>query len=192
MPNPLLFSVPDRFETSRLILRPHRTGDGPVLHDALAESIRELRQFLWLLPWVAEEQTQDSAEIRCRRCEANFLSRTDLAFLAFERSTGRLVGSVGLHRTDWDIPKTEVGYWIRTSEVGKGYAAEGVQALVSWALDQLGAQRVELVADDQNIASRRVAERCGFALEGILRNILRSPDGSLRNSCIYARLPAVT
>jgi RimJ/RimL family protein N-acetyltransferase len=106
MPNPLLVNVPDHFETRRLVLRPHTRGDGPVLHDALVESIDALRQFLWALPWVAEEQTQDSAEIRCRRCEANFLSRTDLAFLAFERSTGRLVGSVGLHRTDCDLQKT--------------------------------------------------------------------------------------
>jgi RimJ/RimL family protein N-acetyltransferase len=189
MPNALLVDVPDRFETDRLILRTPRTGDGPVLHEALVESIVELRQFLWFLPWVAEEQTRDSAEIRCRRCEANFLSRTDLPFLAFERSTGRLVGGIGLHRTDWDLPKTEVGYWIRPSEAGKGYVTESVQTLVAWALSGLGAQRVELVTEDTNVASRSVAERCGFVLEGVLHNVLRGPDGSLRNSCIYARLP---
>jgi RimJ/RimL family protein N-acetyltransferase len=61
---------------------------------------------------------------------------------------------------------------------------------VTWALDRLGAQRVELVAEDQNVASRKVAERCGFALEGVLRNVVRGPDGRLRNTCIYARLPA--
>lgn len=189
MLNALLVDVPDRFQTDRLILRPPRTGDGPILHEALVESIVELRRFLWLLPWIAEEQTRESAEIRCRRCEANFLGRSDLPYFAFERSTGRLVGGIGLHRTDWDLPKTEVGYWIRTSEGGKGYAAEGVQALVAWAFNGLGAQRVEIVTDDRNIASRRVAERCGFVLEGILRNVLRRPDGSLRHSCIYARLP---
>ncbi len=192
MPNALLVDVPDRFETDRLILRTPRTGDGPVLHEALVESIVELRQFLWFLPWVAEEQTQDSAEIRCRRCEANFLSRTDLPFLAFERSTGTLLGGIGLHRTDWDLPKTEVGYWIRPSEAGKGYVTESVQTLVAWALSGLGAQRVELVTEDTNVASRSVAERCGFVLEGVLHNVLRGPDGSLRNSCIYARLPTAT
>ena len=100
MPNPLLIDVPVHPETGRLILRPHRTGDGAALHEALVEYIIELRQFLWFLPWVAEEQTPDSAEIRCRKCEANFLARSDLAFLMIEKSTGRLVGSVGLHRTD--------------------------------------------------------------------------------------------
>jgi hypothetical protein len=35
-----------------------------------------------------------------------------------------------------------------------------------------------------------VAERCGFSLEGIMHNVMRAPDGSLRNSCVYARLPS--
>lgn len=190
MPNPLLIEIPQRIETGRLVLRPHRTGDGAVLHEALAESIDELRRFLWFLPWITEEQTLESAEIRCRRSEANFMARTDLPFLAFERLTGRLVGSVGLHRTDWEVPKTEVGYWVRKSEWGKGYASEGVEALVAWALNVLGAQRVELVTDEANTSSRKVAERCGFKLEGIHRNALRAPDGSLRSNCVYARLPA--
>jgi RimJ/RimL family protein N-acetyltransferase len=34
-----------------------------------------------------------------------------------------------------------------------------------------------------------VAERCGFELEGLLRNTMRDPDGGLSNSCVYARVP---
>ena len=164
MLDPLLIEVPSRVEASRLILRPHRAGDGPALHEALVESIAELRRSLWFIPWIAEEQTADSAELRCRRSEANFLARTDLPYLAFEKSTGRLVGSVGLHRTDWEVPKTEVGYWVRTSAAGNGYITEAVQALVACAFDQLGAQRVELIADEENVPSRKVAQRCGFEL----------------------------
>ena len=186
--NPLLVDVPVRIETRRLLLRPHRSGDGAALHEALVESIAELRRFLWFLPWVAEEQTPASAEIRCRNCEANFVARTDLPFLAFDKTSGKLIGSVGLHRTDWAVPRTEVGYWIRPSANGNGYACEGVDALVGWAFGQLGAHRVEIVTDEQNLPSRKVAERCGFALEGIHRNVQRAPDGGLRNSCVYARL----
>lgn len=188
MPDPLLFPVPTTLETPRLLLRPFRVDDAAALADALADTRAELRQFLWFLPWVAEEPTLQAAEIRCRRAEASFLLRTDLPYLAFERQTARLIGSVGLHRTDWQLPKTEVGYWIRTGSTGKGYATEGVRALTTWALEQLGAHRVELVTDELNLASRRVAERCGFTLEGISRHVQRAPDGSLRSSCIYARL----
>ena len=109
MAEPILFAVPSTLETPRLVLRSFRLDDAPALHEALSESIDQLRSNLWFLPWVAAEPTRQSAEIRCRRAEANFLLRADLAFLAFEKETSRLVASVGLHRTDWDVPKTEVG-----------------------------------------------------------------------------------
>jgi RimJ/RimL family protein N-acetyltransferase len=189
MPDPSTFPVPTLIETPRLQLRPFATADAAALHGALAESLDALRTHLWFLPWVAEAQTLQSAEVRCRKAQANFLLRTDLAYLAFEKDGGRLVASFGLHRTDWTLPKTEVGYWVRSSATGRGYAREGVLALTAWAFDGLGAQRVELVTDSLNEASRAVAERCGFRLEGLLHNVMRGPDGSLRHSCIYARLP---
>jgi RimJ/RimL family protein N-acetyltransferase len=186
MSDPMLFPVPSSLETQRLILRSFCIEDAHALHAALSESIKELRSNLWFLPWVAEEPTLQSAEVRCRKAMTNFILRTDLPYLAFEKSSGRLVASIGLHRTDWSLPKTEVGYWVRTSETGKGYASEGVTALTSWAMNQLGAKRVELVTDEQNVGSRAVAERCGFRLEGVLRHVMQSPDGKLRNSCVYA------
>lgn len=191
MPDPLRFAVPEEIRTSRLLLRPFRLEDAPALHEAIVESISELRRYLGLLPWVAAEPTLESAQLRCRQAQAAFLLRTDLPYLAFSTESGRLVASMGLHRTDWNIPRTEVGYWVRTSELGRGYATEGVRALVDWALDQLRAIRVELVTDELNAGSRAVAERCGFTLEGIHRNAALGPGGVPRHHCIYARV-AVT
>jgi RimJ/RimL family protein N-acetyltransferase len=189
MPDPRSFPVPTQLETSRLVLRSFTAGDAAVLHEALAESVIELRTHLWFLPWVAEAQTLASAEARCHAAQTAFMQRDDLPFLAFSQDSGRLVGSAGLHRTDWAVPKTEVGYWMRTSEVGRGYASECVQVLSGWALTELQATRVELVTLDDNTGSRRVAERCGFTLEGVHHNFLRAPTGELRHRCVYARLP---
>ena len=183
-------SIPPAFETSRLRLRAFRVEDAAALHEALVESIAELRQHLWFLPWISEEQTPESAEARCRQAQANFITRADLPYLAFAKDSGRLVASMGLHRTDWSVPKTEVGYWVRTSETGRGFAREGVEVLVGWALSELRAVRVELVTLESNAASRAVAERCGFALEGIHRNVMRGPDGALKHRYVYAKFPA--
>lgn len=188
MVDPLTFPIPESIETSRLVLRCFRVTDAPELHEALVESLAELRANLWFLPWVAEEQSLQSAELRCRKAQAGFLLRTDLPYLAFSKQSGRLIGSAGLHRTDWALPKTEVGYWIRSSEVGKGYASEAVVALTEWAFNSLQVQRVELVTDERNTGSRAVAARCGFRLEGTLHSTMQSPDGTLRNSCVYARV----
>ena len=66
---------------------------------------------------------------------------------------------------------------------------EAVTALCGFAFAHLRVVRVEIVTDEENGAARRVAEGCGFVLEGILRHERRAPDGTLRNMCIYARFP---
>ena len=188
MLDPILLDLPRFIETPRLTLRPPRAGDGPALHEAVAESLPQLRRFLASLPWVAADQTLESAETFCRNAESNFIARRDLPFFVFEKSIGRFVASAGLHRTVWQTPKTEVGYWCRTKATGNGYMTEAVLALSAYAFEHIKAVRIELVTDEENSQSRRVAERASFVLEGTLRAERRAPDGSLRNTCIYARL----
>ena len=190
MLDPVLLDLPDSVQTERLTMRPPRTGDGEALLPALVESLAELRQFLGSLPWVAGEQSTEGAELFCRNSQANFLARKDLPFLLFEKTTQQLVGVAGLHRMVWSTPKAEVGYWVRTSRSGNGFVSEAVDALCSYAFAHLRAVRVELITDEANERSRRVAERCQFRLEGILRNERRSTSGDLRNTCVYARLAA--
>lgn len=187
--DPLLLDLPDTIVTERLLLRTPRTGDGAQLLPALEESLPELRRFLASLPWVAAEQTHDSSERWCRNAQSNFQGRKDLPFLIFERASGELLGACGLHRTVWETPRTEVGYWIRSSRARQGFVTEAVQGLCDYAFTQIGAVRVELVVDEENHPSRRVAELAGFQLEGTHRNERRAPDGTLRNTCVYARFP---
>ena len=187
MRDAVLFDLPTSMDTERLFMRAPRAGDGLVLHAAIAESLEELRRFPGSLPWAVAEQTCESAELYCRQGLSNFIARRDLPFLLFERDTGELVGSAGLHGLDWSVPKMGIGYWIRSPHAGKGYVSEAVAALTAYAFAHLDAARVEIVVDERNTASRRVAERCGYELEGILRHDRRAPDGLLRSTCIYAR-----
>ena len=73
--DPLLLDLPTLIESPRLLLRPPRTGDGPVLHQALLESLPELRRFLASLPWVALRQKVSAeagvcspATLQCALC----------------------------------------------------------------------------------------------------------------------------
>jgi RimJ/RimL family protein N-acetyltransferase len=188
--DPMLIDLPFPLSTARLELRSPQPGDGPALQPVWVESMTTLRQFLAFLPWVAREPTVESAELYCRTAQANGMARKDFSLLMFERTTGRLVGGAGLHRPNWEVPKVEVGYWVRTSAAGQGYATEAVEALVTVAFHTFSAVRVELITDAANQASRRVADRCHFKLEGIMRHEFRGPDGTLRDTCLYARLPA--
>ena len=188
MTDPLLLDLPSTLHSERLLLRVPQAGDGPALHAAVAESMPELRRFLASLPWVAADQSIERSEIYCRTAQANFVARRDMPYLLFEKASGQLVGCSGLHRPEWATPKLEVGYWVRSSCSGKGFVSEAVAALTELAFGALHAARLELITDAENTASRRLALRCGFVLEGVLRHERRAPDGSLRNTCVYARL----
>jgi RimJ/RimL family protein N-acetyltransferase len=101
---------------------------------------------------------------------------------------GHLVGSSGVHRIGQHPLGPEIGYWIAPGARGRGYAVETAHALAEWALG-LGAPRVYLVADVANAASRAVALRAGFSLEGVLRSYLEDRDGSRADAALFSRLP---
>jgi RimJ/RimL family protein N-acetyltransferase len=171
----------------RLHLRCPQIDDAHALHAAVAESIADLRRYIGTVPWVAQEPSLQNSEAYCRQARENFPAGSDMPFLLFTRDSSALVGCVGLHRPDWSVPKFEIGYWCRSGCTGRGYIAEAVDAVVAMAEAELDAARIELITDAQNEKSRAVAGRCGFVLEGVLRNERRGSDGTLRDTCVYAR-----
>jgi RimJ/RimL family protein N-acetyltransferase len=175
--------VPTRLETSRLILRCPELSDVPFDYQAIKESLQELKPWM---PWASEDYTLEACEESIRGAIAKYITQEDFRMLFFDKETGKLIGSSGLHRIDWKVPKFEIGYWCRTSETGKGYVTEVVRELSKLCFEKLYAARVEIRCDDLNVRSAAVAERCGFTLEGILKNNERSPKGELRSTRIYA------
>lgn len=192
MPDPLLADVPERLDTPRLVLRSARPGDGAALHESVQQSRDRLRPWM---PWAQDESTPEASECVVRRMHGQFALRQDLPYLLFERlpdgGEGLHVGGSGLHRIDWRVPRFEIGYWVRSGFEGQGLVTEAVRALSRMAFDRLRAARVEIRMDANNTASRRVAERAGFTLEGTLRRDTQTPDGTLRDTCVYSRVRGV-
>lgn len=189
MSSPLLRDIPDQIETERLILRCPRPGDGAMVHAAVVETLAELRAWGASLPWAMFEPSVHASEAFCREAQADYLLRKNLPMLMLLKDGGAYVGGCGLHTIDWSVPRFETGYWCRKHLQGRGLVTEAVAAVARWALEDLGAQRIECLADAANGPSRRVAERAGFMLEGVMRHERRGPDGSLRDTCLYARIP---
>lgn len=182
---PLLLDIPDVLETARLTLRATRAGMGAAIHDAARESWPQLAPWM---PWAREPQTPDLAEAHCREMQAKWHAREAIDFCFHHRDGGAFVGKGGLHTIDWGIPKLEIGYWIRTSCAGQGFATEATMALADLATGTLGARRLEITSDARNAASRRVAEKAGFVLEGILRQSRRDNRDELADHCMYAKV----
>ncbi len=186
MSAPILHDFPNQFETERLLLRSPQAGDGAALYAAVQESLAELQPWM---PWATDDMTVESQEAVMRRAHADFVARTDLMLVIFHKVSGELIGSSGLHRIDWQVPRFEIGYWLRTSCIRQGYMAEAVNGITAFAFDTLVARRVEIHCDEKNKRSAGVALRCGFVLEGILHNNARHHrTGKLENTMVFAQV----
>jgi RimJ/RimL family protein N-acetyltransferase len=84
---------------------------------------------------------------------------------AIEISSGEFIGWFSLRPPDNAQPgEVELGYRLRRSAWGQGYATEGARALIRKGFTELGVQRVIANAYEYNIASRRVMEKAGMTL----------------------------
>ena len=178
-------SFPDRFETERLLIRAPLPGDGAAVNAAITESLAELRPWM---PWAQNGQSVAETETWVRESALRFRTREDLPLLLFRKSDGLYVGGSGMHNIDWDVPRFEIGYWIRTSLARQGYITEAVNGIAAFAFEHLKAERIEIRCDARNLRSAAVAERAGFTREACMRRQSRAPDGKLRDTLVFARL----
>ena len=165
--NPILLEIPMPITTPRMLLRHPLPGDGAELNAAILETQDAL--FPWM-PWSRERPTLDQSEENVRVAYSKWILREDLRISAFDRVSGKMIGSSGLHRMNWEMRSFEIGYWTRKSFMGKGYAQEFANAITRFGFLQLKANRVEIRCNAKNETSITVIKKLGFELEGRLRN----------------------
>ena len=101
---------------------------------------------------------------------------------------GCAAGSVGVFRKDDVYRKSaELGYWLAEPYWGCGIMTAAVGRLCREAFDRLDVVRIFAEPFADNLASRRVLEKAGFTLEGVLRRSV-CKDGAFHDSCVYALL----
>ncbi|MEU4348837.1 GNAT family protein [Streptomyces sp. NPDC023838] len=94
-------------------------------------------------------------------------------------SEGALVAMVGVMRRGESV--AELGFWAAKEYRGRGYMTEAALAAARWAFESAGVERLEWRAEVGNAASRAVAEKAGFTMEGTLRAAL--VQGGTRRDC---------
>jgi RimJ/RimL family protein N-acetyltransferase len=159
-----------RIETGRLVVREYGPGD------AVAVAVVVAAQEWAALPPGAPH---DPAGVwRWLAADVHRFRAAGLGVhvAILDRDTGAYVGAMSLFNTDWRRRCTEVGYGVRSGRQGRGYLTEALSALTAWALSDGGVHRVELRSDPGNAASRRVAEKAGYTLEGSVTDPVSGAD----------------
>lgn len=117
------------------------------------------------MPWARMPTLQGTFEL-AERDERLWAEGSVFHFAVVDKESGKALGVAGLNREGADA--AELHYWIRTDHAGRGLTTEAGRALIDWARDELHVPRLTLWAGSENHASRRVAEKLGFAHMGPL------------------------
>ena len=152
--------MPLPLETERLRLRPARQED---LETWLAIS-RDAEREWWGEPHSTLEDARQNLDKHVMSQERHGFSLWPVEL----RATGEVIGLSGLQHLAGG-PEIEVGYRFLREHWGKGYATEAAQAVLGFAFEELGLDRVVAVTLPTNRRSRRVLERCGLSFVGVMQ-----------------------
>ncbi len=166
-----------------VLLRAWREADIPSIVLAFSDPV--MQRFSWHdAPYTETDARDYFAEQDAARLRGD-----DLNFGLVEPCHQDVVlGCVSLYEVRPGQGCAGVGYWLAPGARGRGVATHAVCLLARWAFAELGLARLELTCSPDNEASQRVAERCGFSREGLLRSHVPFKEGR-RDSLIYSLLP---
>ncbi|HET6740561.1 MAG TPA: GNAT family N-acetyltransferase [Kribbella sp.] len=152
-------------DAGRLVLRPFTVDDVEWVYEVSQDAA--LQQYVQIpSPYLMEH-----ARYFVEHIALELGARGERAeFVVEDAQTGERLGRVGLGmRGDGTA---EVGYWTAPAARGRGVAPAAVRAICRWAFETSELDLIEWRAEIGNDASRRVAEKAGFVLEGSLRKRL--------------------
>ena len=147
----------------RLDLRWITHDDGPAILSIFGDP--RVMQY-WSSP-----RLQDLASARelIDQIHGYYESRTLFQWGICLRDGKELIGTTTLCDVDLDHRRGTLGFALRRSAWGQGYATEAVEAIIAFAFEVLGLQRLEADVDPENERSLTLLERQGFRKEGYLR-----------------------
>jgi len=181
----LLHAMNVELSDGTISIRPYREEDADALYEAVRESIAEVSPWL---PWCHEDYSiEESREFVGTRGK----SAADgewYSFGVFAKDSSKFLGGVGLNFINRVHLMANLGYWVRSSSVGRGVATSATKLAASFGFEELGLHRIEIVAAVENIASQRVAEKAGAVREGVLRKRLLI-RGESQDAVLFSLVP---
>ncbi|QDX29828.1 GNAT family N-acetyltransferase [Dickeya poaceiphila] len=171
--------------TARLSLRPFIPSDAAALLDAIQESLETVGRWL---PWCVPHYDLSMTQSWIMGCEQQRREGSAFDLVINDRNTGHLLGSIAINNISKAYRLGNVGYWIRQSVQGQGLITEAMREVVPFGFGTLGLTRLEIIAAEENHASRQVAEKVGAHFEGLLRNRIIIHDQPV-TAALYSLIP---
>ncbi|MEV0426573.1 GNAT family N-acetyltransferase [Micromonospora sp. NPDC050495] len=173
--------TPEIIEGYGVRLRPSRLSD--LADTAAACADPDIQRFL---PFLPNPYTEESARWWITEGEPAVWARGGAAYTVADPATDRLLGAAGLSHPLPERRQAEIGYWVAPWARGRGVATAATRALAEAAF-AAGTARLELLTQEENAASQRVALAAGFRSEGVRRSAGQGRDAR-HDLAVWVRL----
>lgn len=147
-----------------IVLRLHQESQAEEITQVVRRDLKYLQEWM---PWAKDDYSITDAKEFIRKNLHQLAENDGFATQIIYR--GRVAGSIGFNRINWQDRKTEIGYWLASEFQGHGIMTRSCRALVKHAFAELRLNRVAILCAVENRKSRAIPERLGFTLEGVCR-----------------------
>ncbi|MHC0037644.1 GNAT family N-acetyltransferase [Pseudoneobacillus sp. C159] len=168
-------------ETDRLILREVTLGNAADILVYLSDP--EVMKYYGLAPFEGIKDAED--EIGWYR--KIWTEETGIRWGITLKGTDTVIGSCGFHQLSKQHLRADIGAELAKEYWGKGIVSETFQAILTYGFKELKLNRIQALIEPDNIASQKLAEKCGFTREGLLRQY-EYTNGKFDNLYMYSRL----
>ena len=174
---------PVEITAGRLHLRPFAATD----EDAVYAACQDAEIQRWTRVPSPYHRTDAHSFVTARAPRA-WREDREYTFAVCDSTTAALLASVGVSGLSVD-GTGEIGYWVAAAARGQGVGTQAVAAVCRWGFAAVGYGRIDWHAAVGNEGSRRVAEKVGFIVEGVLRSRL-DLHGVRHDAWVAGLLPA--
>lgn len=157
-------------QSERLILRKFKESDAKEIYEGYVNQ----EGFLYYAH--KEERSLEDEIQSLKGIDEKYKNSSYYNWLITLKSNNKIIGAINLRVDDYN-ESLEFNYAIDERYKGNGYMTETLNVVKDYCLDELKVNRLYGGCEVNNIASKRVMEKCSFVYEGTLRNYLKLRDG---------------
>ena len=167
-------------------LHPLTIADTNAFFDLMQRNKPRLEGFFAGL--VGQTSTLDDTRIFLEALEQRRLEKTYLPYILIHQEHRNMVCFLDLKNIDWKIPKAELGCFTDSEFAGSKITQQALKSFTQYCFEEMGFIKLFLRTHEENHPARRIAEKCGFALEGKIRKDYKNTAGDVIDLLYYGQV----
>ncbi|MEM9921601.1 MAG: GNAT family N-acetyltransferase, partial [Bacteroidota bacterium] len=151
--------MPTRIHTERLLLKALTKSDAEAFYGMIKEDPTWLQESFPMMVRVCTDTGRTAGFLHQKSLQ--WAQNMQFAFGVYLRESNQLIGYISIKTIDWNIPKCEVGYFVRRKFAGNGYMTESLFRIRDYCLSDLKMIKIFLRIIPSNQGSKKLAAKAG-------------------------------